>query len=179
MIMDPRIFELLPEDDELLEEASRLLEPEADKVEAKALHWIGGYEGCIGDTYVDQGQSFCWGCADLLVKTVNTVLSIYPMGAERDEEKAFVDGGWGSDADGSESCERCGCVLDVSYTDYGFESEFDHFLSGGMIPGPGRWSYDSHACRMLVDSWTIPDDLREQAYELATRIIWNFMIAGK
>ena len=178
--MDARVYLLIPEGDELLEEASRLLKPEADKVEAKDLHWITGYEGDIGDVYVDQGQSFCRDCAELLVKTANDYLVFFPLvydGHTREDE-VFVDGGWGSEEDGTRSCERCGCTLDVSYTDYAFESEFDHFLSGGMVPGPGRWSYDSYACRMLVDKRTIPDDLKESAYDLATRIIWNFMIAG-
>ena len=177
--MDARIFLLIPEGDELLEEASRLLKLEADKEDVQNLCWIHGYEGDFGDLYIDEATDFCVDCAEKLVKSMNICLELFPLDpAYYDPDEVIVDGGWSDiDADGTRSCEMCHRTLEVSYTDHAFESEFDHFLSGGMIPGPGRWSYDSHACRMLVDRWTIPDDLKESAYDLATRIIWNFMIA--
>ncbi|GAF99040.1 unnamed protein product, partial [marine sediment metagenome] len=42
----------------------------------------------------------------------------------------FVDGGWGGmDEDGCVFCEICEARLDASLTQYGVESEVDHFLT--------------------------------------------------
>ena len=173
---DPRLFLLIPEGDELLDAAHDLIAPEAYKEKTENLHWIVGYEGEVEGVDVDEAQNFCWNCAKKIVVSLDAL-----HGRERDEYSfqsgsydVFIDGGWGHDQDGMEFCEKCGVLLENSYTDYGFESELDHYLHYGIA----SVDIKSEACRRLVDSLTIPDSQRERAEELANRIIWNFIISG-
>lgn len=97
------------------------LKPLAAKCETKLLYWIIGDDAC---------EYYCLECARKKA----------PRDAERGAE-GFVDGGWGADeADGPEFCEGCGEMLDVTYTEYGAESELEHFLDdldGDAIRYPG------------------------------------------
>lgn len=97
---------------------SAALEPMAKKVKRKDMHWIHGHE---------EGESWCYRCA------VRKVRELVKAGA--DPKEVFVDGGWGGDEDGNESCEGCNVRLDNTLTKYGTQSELEHFRSND-VAGP-------------------------------------------
>ncbi|WP_339829429.1 hypothetical protein [uncultured Arenimonas sp.] len=76
----------------------------AGEVEAPYPHWLG--------SPADQGPSYCFDCASARVSA---------------GEANFVDGGWPQDNDGCCHCEDCGRLLDYTLTEYGVESELEHF----------------------------------------------------
>lgn len=76
--------------------------------------WIHGW---------NEGESFCTACAE---KKVEELLK------EEPGEEYHVDGGWGSELDSTPFCQTCDCLLDASLTDYGAESEIEHFLGYGF-----------------------------------------------
>jgi len=90
------------------------LRAQLDKAELEDLHWVHGDDDAV---------PYCYECA---VKKVEEIKSREP---ERD---VCVDGGWGTEEDGPESCDTCGKPLDCSFTDYGSESEIDHFIENGF-----------------------------------------------
>ena len=79
-------------------------------LEPPAICWMGGVDA-------DQGLSFCRPCAEKRAAA---------------GQGDFVDGGWGGDeCDGLECCEDCGVLLDYTLTDYGANSEREHFRENG------------------------------------------------
>jgi len=95
--------------------------------ELEYLHWVSsGY----GDGFV-----YCFECCDKEVEKVNKELIakgeivIDEDGDICAGDGAFVDGGWsGIEEDGCAFCEGCNKRLEVSLTQYGVESEVDHFI---------------------------------------------------
>ena len=90
------------------------LRGQSAKAELEDLHWVHGD---------DEGIPYCYECA---VKEVEKIKLKEP---DRD---VCVDGGWGTEEDGSQSCYRCYKPLVCSFTDYGSESEVDHFIENGF-----------------------------------------------
>ena len=88
----------------------RQLERVASASEIPYPHWLGGDDA-------DQGESYCFDCANKKV-----------VGGEAE----FVDGGWMQDNDGCCHCEDCGRLLDYTLTDYGVKEELSHFKSDRM-----------------------------------------------
>jgi hypothetical protein len=90
---------------------TELLAPLAAKCETWPLHWVGNG---------DEGESYCRDCCEKEVARLE---------AENPEGDYFVDGGWGGEEDGCAFCsnDECGRLLECSYTNYGVESELEHF----------------------------------------------------
>ena len=88
----------------------------AEKVESETEHWISG---------ADESLSYCYDCA---FKEVEQLLKKNPSG------EYIVDGGWGIEGDSTPFCEICDKLLENTLTDYGCESEVDHFLDHGFDP---------------------------------------------
>ncbi len=117
---------------DLLQFCSEILYKKADFEELGELHWISfGY---------GEGESYCYECCEKEVDKINKELiakgeiTVDEDGDIRDDDGAFVDGGWGGiDEDGCAFCEICNKRLDASLTQYGVESEVDHFLSFELV----------------------------------------------
>jgi len=138
----------------------------AMRVSEEDEHWISGY---------DEGLSFCYWCVQ---KKVEELRKSDPDG------EYFVDGGWGTDGDGTPYCETCGQRLDNTLTEWGCTEEVRHFLmydfdpfspyacddmhkviqSGGWEPIDGEnESYFSDLyklCRIILNEhfWIMPDN---------------------
>lgn len=141
------------------EEAAKLLET----LESHALsdapypHWL------CGDGYT--GSSYCGPCAKAELAKQK---SINRNAVKRKASKRvgfFVDGGWGShEEDGCCHCETCGCLLAYVLTDYGVESELDHYSDTPFPPVSETEAY--HIARIV---WGAPTD--ERVLELARRAV--------
>lgn len=79
------------------------------------LYWIDGD---------DEAISYCFECAEKRVAEIRK---------ERSDADVCVDGGWGCEADGAESCVMCGKNLNCSFTDYGSQVELDILLENGFV----------------------------------------------
>jgi hypothetical protein len=78
----------------------------------KDLHWVHG---------ADEALDYCADCGE---KEVERLKAEKPDEAE----DIFLDGGWGGQSsDSCPVCEKCGCQLDASLTDYGARAELAHF----------------------------------------------------
>jgi len=86
----------------------------AARINDEPEHWIGG---------ADEGLSYCYKCAK---KEVAKLLKKEP------DAEYCVDGGWGSDSDGTPFCEICQKLLRASLTQYGCSSEVAHFTENGF-----------------------------------------------
>lgn len=77
------------------------------------IHWIRG----------EAGPNWCHDCGKTMAKHLR-------RRAPRKERREYIlDGGFPSgDEDGCARCEGCGKLLHYSLTDYGAESELEHFL---------------------------------------------------
>jgi len=98
---------------------------QSKKAELEDLHWVHGD---------DEGISYCFDCAEKRVAEIK---------AKESDSDVCVDGGWGTEEDGTQTCEKCGKCLDCSFTDYGSESEIDHFIENGFDHN------DVHDCHIL------------------------------
>ena len=103
----------------------------AEKVESEPEHWISG---------ADEGMSYCYDCAE---KEVEQLLKKNPAG------EYIVDGGWGIEGDSTPFCEICDKLLENTLTDYGCESEVDHFLDHGFDP---KYDDDCRAMSEVISS---------------------------
>lgn len=84
------------------------------------LHWISGGK--------DEATPYCYECAE---KEVARILKKNP------KADVHVAGGYGTEEDGPRFCETCGRLLDCTFTDYGVESELEHFAEpDSPIDGP-------------------------------------------
>ncbi|MFT3992509.1 MAG: hypothetical protein QM680_14000 [Luteolibacter sp.] len=127
------------------------------RVETADEHWIHGW---------DEGQSFCRECAE---KKIEELL------AEKPEADICLDGGWGIEGDSLEFCETCSRRLWNSLTQYGCESEVDHFEDNGFDPADDD---DCYSMERVVSSegWGPYEDLpgspyeKEQRHEYYTRL---------
>jgi hypothetical protein len=86
-----------------------LIAPNAAKYETVTEHWIHGW---------DEGLSFCRECAEKKIVEL--------LAAEPDAEY-MLGGGWVTEGDSQAFCETCQRALENSFTDYGAETEIDHF----------------------------------------------------
>lgn len=91
-----------------------VIKPGAAAVQTCFEHWIHGW---------DEGLSFCRKCAEKKLAELEL--------AEPGKDYC-LDGGWVVDGDGGEFCETCGVRLEKSLTEYGCESEVDHFTDHGF-----------------------------------------------
>ena len=119
-------------------------------VESFPEHWISGH---------DEGQSYCYECAE---KKVAELLALEPLADYR------VGGGYGSSGDSTPCCETCQKLLENSLTDYGCESELDHFVENGFDPTS---SGDCRAMAEVISSggWGRADFVSKPDYEKARR----------
>ena len=101
------------------------LRVQSGKAELEDLYWVHGD---------DEGISYCYDCA---CKRVEEIKSKEPEG------DVCVDGGWGTEEDGTESCDTCGKFLDCSFTDYGSEEEVGYFVENGFD------HKDAYDCQIL------------------------------
>lgn len=108
-------------------------------------HWIHGY---------DEGLSYCRECA---VKKVKELRKSDP------DREYSIDGGWGTDGDSTPFCETCGQRLSNTLTQYGCESEVDHFLMYGFDPMSPYNCLDMHG---VVESsgWEPFIDIEDEPY---------------
>ena len=114
------------------------MQAQSGKAELEDLHWVHGD---------DEGISYCYDCA---VKKVEEIKLKEP------ESDVCVDGGWGTEEDGTESCDTCGKPLDCSFTDYGSESEVDHFIENGFdhLSAYNCWSLETAISRRDWEVWS-------------------------
>jgi hypothetical protein len=99
----------------------RWLERWADRMAKKAdvqdpywfIHNAGGEQ-----------QTFCFECGE---KRRMELLKKFRNDPETLRLLDSLDGGWSLDSDSCEHCATCGRLLAYSLTDYGAESEWDHF----------------------------------------------------
>ncbi len=103
---------MIPEVDR--EKIEKLFDEGANRVSSEPEHWIHN---------ADEGLSYCYECCE---KEVKRLLKENPDG------EYCVDGGWGTEGDSTPFCEICGKLLENSLTDYGCESELEHFLAYGF-----------------------------------------------
>ena len=96
----------------------KLFNEGAGRVESEAEYWVGGDDDA-------QGESFCLECCE---KEVERQKKEDPSG------DYIVDGGWDQEGDGTPFCETCHQLLSNSLTDWGCESEVEHFLLHGFDP---------------------------------------------
>jgi hypothetical protein len=106
------------------------LGPLADKVRREDLYWIHG---------VDDPGCWCNKCASKEVKRL--------IAAGADPDEVCVDGGWGGDEDGNESCQGCGVDLECFLTEYGVEEEVEHFAQY-----PIECNHDAYCMWHALDS---------------------------
>lgn len=107
------------------------LQAQSRQAELEDLHWVHGD---------DEGIPYCYECAKKKVEEIKS---------EEPDRDVFVDGGWGSEEDGSQSCDTCYKPLDCSFTDYGSESEVDHFIENGF---DHKDEYDCHCLETAISS---------------------------
>jgi hypothetical protein len=125
----------------------RVFSAGASRVTLKDEHWIHGH---------DEGTSFCHACATSKVAEL--------LRAEPDEEYQ-VDGGWGIEGDHLASCEHCHARLSNSLTNYGCESELEHFLGYGFDPKNADDCYSLERC-ISSRGWEPWEFSNMRAYEL-------------
>lgn len=85
-------------------------------------------KGCNVHLYSYVGAVFCRPCVDPLVGLIQRFL-----GGDEDEPKAWLcmmDG----ESDHTEHCDICGQLLHYSLTEYGAETEVEHFESRAPVP---------------------------------------------
>jgi hypothetical protein len=103
----------------------------ASRTEEEDEHWVGGG---------DEGQSYCYKCCK---KRVAELLKEEPDG------DYHVDGGWGTESDSTPFCETCQTLLRASLTQYGCESEVEHFLENGFDP---KCDMDCYSMERVISS---------------------------
>ena len=104
----------------------RWLERWADKLALKAdveqpywfIHNACGEEG-----------TFCFDCGE---KRRAELIASHPGKTPEQLNLHMLDGGWSIECDSCEHCEKCGQLLEYSLTDYGAESEWEHFQEHGI-----------------------------------------------
>lgn len=106
-----------------------IMRKDAARVKSEPLYWIHDDDSC---------QHLCLKCAEKKCQKL--------VKAGADPEETFVDGGWGTEEDGSQCCDGCGVVLDCSLTTYGEDLELEHFQSYGVTS-----SVDAHEFLNLVE----------------------------
>ena len=84
------------------------------KISSEPEHWISGPDG---------GASYCLECCEK---------EIEKLSRENPGEDYCVDGGWCIEGDFTPFCEICQKLLVNTLTDYGCESEVEHFLEQGF-----------------------------------------------
>ena len=108
-------------EEELLSFCADFLYELANFEDIEALYWVTFGDG--------EGDRYCLDCCEKEVDKINKEFV-----SKGEEPEAIIDGGWGGiDEDGCTFCYSCNVRLDASLTQYGIESEVDHFLSCGLI----------------------------------------------
>lgn len=110
--------------------------------EALPCHWIHGANE-VDDLGCDEGSDFCRECAEAKIAAY---LEAHP---DSDDEIG-LDGGWGSDHDSQPRCDTCGAKLAGSLTDYGVDSEIEHFETYRPYECEG-WEALGDAVDLLAD----------------------------
>lgn len=89
--------------------------PLANSLDPEPLCWIGDH---------DDGEDFCWDCAEKRVAEINKTAPKFP---------AFVDGGWSEslEKDGHAACATCGKTLQHSLTQWALCNEVEYFTTSG------------------------------------------------
>lgn len=76
-----------------------------------------------------EDRTFCFECGEkrrleLIVENKDNPKELDHLGS--------LDGGFSQESDSCVHCETCGHILSYSLTNYGAESEWDHFLTNGV-----------------------------------------------
>jgi hypothetical protein len=93
------------------EKLEKFFDEGANRVPSEPEHWIHG---------ADEGLSYCFECCEKEVERLSK---------ENPKKEYCVDGGWDIEGNSTPFCEGCGKLLENTLTDYGCESEVEHFLS--------------------------------------------------
>ena len=103
-------------------------------LEPEPICWTAGSKA-------DQGSDYCRSCAERRVWA--------SFAAVPSPGGLFVDGGWGGDeSDGCAHCADCDCILDYYLTDFGVESELEHF-HGRRLGAPVSRETAFHIARVI------------------------------
>lgn len=139
-----------------------LLSTKAKSAKIYPPHWVVGY---------DESVSFCRRCGEKKVRELQRGK------AKTERGDIFLDGGWSQEADSVQVCETCGRLLDYTLTDYGVESELEHFEEWGF-GNSAREAYQGH--RMLsFDGYPIlterdnHPEWRGRVARLCLRHVWD------
>ncbi len=122
----------------------------ADQV--KAAHWIHGADG---------GMDYCRECALAIIEKEKVRRRRLPKVEKKDSEVPSLDGGWRTEHDSPPICDECNAPLDGSLTNYGAETELDHFLENGFDP---ECDADCHAMSevLLTLGWSFMPEMESQ-----------------
>ena len=111
----------------------------ADKLAMKAdveqpywfIHNAGGEE-----------STFCFQCGE---KRRLELIKKHRDDAHTLDLLKMLDGGWTGESDSCEHCHTCGQLLHYSLTDYGAESEWEHYREAGINLGSPEEAYHIQA----------------------------------
>lgn len=124
--------------------------------------WIGDH---------DDGEDFCWDCAEKRVSEIN---------ASKPKHPAFVDGGWSEsrEKDGHAACVTCGKTLMHSLTQYGLEEEIEHFRSDGYGFKRPTDAEVAYGVVNILDTaeWSSSLDLIDDAIKIGRQAVANLPV---
>jgi hypothetical protein len=132
------------------EQLTQLFDAGAARMPADDEHWIHGS---------DEGLSYCYECAK---KKLAALLEKEP------NADYSVDGGWRMESDSTPFCESCHKLLSACLTEYGCESEVDHFTTYGFDP---KADDDCRAMSEVINAmgWEAHDFPHEAEYKKRSR----------
>lgn len=120
------------------------------------IHWLSSQE-----TDIDQSEDWCYNCAVKKAEELTIQL----------KKKVDVDGGWSSqESDTCSHCQDCETQLNYSLTEYGVESELDHFLDEDIkiLPLSKEEAYEINE---VLGSYNCYDEQKKRVLELAKKVI--------
>jgi hypothetical protein len=81
------------------------------------VHWVHGG---------DESKCWCYSCCYYKARNLR-------RHDKNNRKEYIVDGGWGTEEDGSRSCVGCGKPLEITLTKSGVVEELEHFLTYGFL----------------------------------------------
>lgn len=95
----------------------------------------------------DEDGTFCFDCGE---KRRAQLIKNHKDDKDVLSNLVFLDGGYSMECDSCSHCATCGQLLQYSLTDYGCESEWDHFRENGIDVSSSSVAY--HIQRLLYSN---------------------------
>lgn len=142
--------------DKIIQLARERIDKCIGEFEPENIHWVSSQE-----VDVEESEDRCFACAKKKAEELTKKLG----------KKVVVDGGYSiQECDTCAHCQDCDKLLAYSLTEYGAESELDHFLSekGDLVISDAEESY--HIGEVL-SCYNVYDNHKERILKLAKKIL--------